>query len=129
MATAQTVVQFTGEQQTRVRAHLQEILDHSAFAGSRRRQAFLRHIVEEALAGRGHMIKETSIAIDVFDRTSDETAQGASIVRVTGGEVRRRLAQVYSSGLTSGVHIELPVGSYQPLIVFGDVPAKPRVEV
>lgn len=105
---------LTQSERQLIATHLDELLEHPAFAGSRRRQAFLRYVVEETLAGRGAAIKETTIAVDVFGRTSDFDAQSASIVRVTGGEVRKRLAQAYASGLRSSVRIELPVGSYQP---------------
>jgi hypothetical protein len=109
---------LTESERQLVAGHLEELLEHPAFAGSRRRQAFLRYVVEETLAGRGAAIKETTIAVDVFGRSSDFDAQSASIVRVTGGEVRKRLAQAYASGLKSGVRIELPVGSYQPEFEF-----------
>lgn len=97
---------------------MQELADNPAFSGSRRRQAFLRYVVEETLAGRGESIKETNIAVDVFERSSDFDTQSDSIVRVTGGEVRKRLAQAYASGLKHDLRIELPVGSYQPLFHF-----------
>ncbi|MGH9645173.1 MAG: hypothetical protein ACRD4E_00030, partial [Bryobacteraceae bacterium] len=110
-----------GEQQ-RIRAHLEELLASPPFAGSRRRQAFLRYVVEETLAGRSANIKETNIAIDVFGRGRDFDAQGASVVRVTGGEIRKRLAQAYSSGLGQDIRIELPLGSYQPAFHFTSPP-------
>ncbi len=70
------------------------------------------------MAGRGAAIKERNIAVDVFERNSDFDAHSASIVRVTGGEVRKRLAQAYASGLDHGVRVELPLGSYQPTFHF-----------
>src|SRR5689334_8682342 len=109
---------FSEIEQQRISAHLEELLANPAFAGSRRRQAFLRYVVEETLAGRGPAIKETNIAVDVFGRGRDFNAQGASVVRVTGGEVRKRLAQAYASGLGRDIRIELPLGSYQPLFQF-----------
>ncbi|HLH44213.1 MAG TPA: hypothetical protein VKV74_14590 [Bryobacteraceae bacterium] len=106
---------FTEQQRLRILAHLDELLATPAFVGSRRRRAFLRYVVEETLAGRGAAIKERNIAVDVFGRSSDFDAHSASIVRVTGGEIRKRLAQAYAAGLNSGVHLELPLGSYQPI--------------
>jgi hypothetical protein len=125
MATVQGAAQFTQAQRKRVRAHLDEILSSPPFAGARRRQAFLRYVVEESLAGRGQAIKEANIAVDVFER-SDFDAQSASIVRVTGWELRKRLAQVYASGIETDVRIDLPVGTYQPAIEF--LPAVAPVE-
>jgi hypothetical protein len=124
MATVQGAAQFTQAQRKRVLAHLDEILNSAPFAGARRRQAFLRYVVEETLAGRGHSIKETNIAVDVFERT-DFDAQSASIVRVTGWELRKRLAQAYASGIDADVRIELPVGTYQPTIEFIAAAAAP----
>jgi len=108
------------QQRAMILAHLEELLESAAFSGSRRRQAFLRYVVEETLAGRGTAIKERNLAIDVFERNNDFDAQSASIVRVTGSEVRKRLAQAYASGLDRGVRIELPLGSYQPTFHFGN---------
>ena len=111
---------FYADQQKAILAHLEELLESAAFSGSRRRQAFLRYVVEETLAGRGAAIKERNLAVDVFERNNDFDAQSASIVRVTGSEVRKRLAQAYASGLDRGVRIELPLGSYQPTFHFAD---------
>ena len=110
-------------QQQQIRTHLDELLASPAFAGSRRRQAFLRYVVEETLAGRGSSVKETTIAIDVFGRGRDFDAQAASVVRVTGSEVRKRLVQAYASGLGQDIRIELPLGGYQPTFQFISAPA------
>ncbi|MGH9646915.1 MAG: hypothetical protein ACRD4E_08880 [Bryobacteraceae bacterium] len=106
----------------RVRTHLDELLASRPFAGSRRRQAFLRYVVEETLAGRGSTIKEANIAVDVFGKGRDFDAQGGSLVRVTGGDVRKCLAQAYSSGLGQDLRIELPLGGYQPTFHFASQP-------
>jgi hypothetical protein len=126
MATLQSSVQYSDAQRKRVQDHLKDLLDSAAFAGSPRRQAFLRYVVEETLAGRGEAIKETNIAVDVFERGSDFDTQSASIVRVTGSEVRKRLAQAYASGLEHDVRIDLPVGNYHPFFHF--FPAAPPRE-
>ncbi len=98
-----------------IRAHLENILQSDAFAGSRRSQEFLRYVVEETLAGRGTAIKERNIALDVFGRSSDFDSQRESIVRVKAVEVRRRLAHAYENSASGGVRIELPAGAYQPV--------------
>jgi len=102
-----------------VTLHLEEILASEAFVGSRRSREFLRYVVGEALEGRGHGIKEGSIAVDVFRKGSDFDSQTQSLVRVKASEVRRRLAQAYEGKQTrDGVRIALPLGSYQPLFHF-----------
>jgi len=114
MATLYGVVPISEKERARILSHLQTLLESPAFAGSRRRQDFLRYVVQETLAGRGAAIKETNIAVDVFGRSSDFDAQTASIVRVTAAEVRKRLAQAYEAGTGADVRIELPLGGYQP---------------
>jgi hypothetical protein len=105
---------FSELETQRIRAHLEELLTSQPFAGSRRRQAFLRYVVEETLAGRGGAIKEANIAVDVFGRSRDFDAHGGSLVRVTGGDVRKGLNKAYSSGMGQDVRIDLPLGGYQP---------------
>ncbi len=109
---------FSESDSQHIRDHLERLLESQPFAGSRRRKALLRYVVEETLAGRGSAIKETNIAVDVFGKNSDFDAQCSSLVRVTGGEVRKRLTQAYSSGLGEDLRIELPLGGYQPTFHF-----------
>ena len=101
-----------------VEAHLQDLLSSAAFRGSRRSQEFLAYIVEEFLAGRGAAIKERNIAVDVFGKGANFDAQSESLVRVKAAEVRKRLAQAYTSGVTGRLRVELPIGSYQPILSF-----------
>ncbi len=118
MSALHAAVPIGEKERLEILAHLKDVLQSPAFAGSRRRQDFLRYVVEETLAGRGGVIKETNIAVDVFGRSNDFDAQTASIVRVTAAEVRKRLAQAYDGGLGTDVRIELPVGGYQPAFHF-----------
>ena len=113
---------FSENEKQRIRTHLEEVLASQPFSGSRRRQAFLRYVIEETLAGRGSAIKEANIAVDVFGRSRDFEANGGSIVRVTGGDVRKCLTQAYTSGLGENVRIELPLGGYQPTFHFPNEP-------
>ena len=106
-----------------VEAHLEELLASRSFRGSRRSCEFLRHIVSETLAGRGHILKERNIAVDVFKKAEDFDAQNGSIVRVNAADVRKRLAHAYEELQACRVTIELPVGSYQPLFHFVPAPA------
>ena len=115
---------FSEFESQRIRAHLEELLGSRPFAGSRRRQAFLRYVVEETLAGQGSTIKEANIAVDVFGKGRDFDAQGGSLVRVTGGDVRKCLTQAYSLGLGQDLRIELPLGGYQPTFHFTSQPAE-----
>jgi hypothetical protein len=120
----QTESPFSECEKQRIRNHLEQLLASEPFAGSRRRQSFLRYVVEESLAGRSASIKETSIAIDVFGRSRDFDTQDSSVVRVTGGEVRKRLAQAYASGLGQDLRIELTPGGYHPSFYFANQPVE-----
>jgi len=93
MYVVQSALPWTEEERASILAHLEKLRESPPFSGSRRRQAFPRYAVEPTLAGNGASIKERSVAIDVFQRTDDFDAQSASIVRVTGSEIRKRLAQ------------------------------------
>lgn len=116
-------IQFTGAVRSRIQSHLQALLARPEFAGSRRRREFLRYVVEESLAGRASGIKESTIAVNVFGRSSDFDSQSESIVRVTACEVRKRLAQVYAAAPADRIRIELPLGSYQPVFHVAAEPA------
>src|SRR5438309_10314004 len=98
-----------------LRAHLDEIIRGAAFKGSHRSQAFLTHIVEQALHGEPADLRERSIGAALFGRpVSYDTAEDA-IVRVTASDVRKRLLQHYGgSGNDSKYRINLPAGSYVP---------------
>jgi hypothetical protein len=127
MPVLHSALPHTEQERLRILSHLEELMESPAFSGSSRRQAFLRYVVEESLAGRGHAIKERNLAVDVFERNNDFDAQSVSIVRVTGGEVRKRLAQAYASGLDRGLRIELPLGSYQPIFHFAPADSAPSI--
>src|SRR5258707_10624315 len=96
-----------------VRAHLDRVLESSAFRGSRRSQEFLRYVVEHKLADRHAQLKERSIGIDVFQRPSSYDPSEDSIVRVKANDIRKRLAQYYME-TNAQLRIELPLGSYLP---------------
>jgi TolB-like protein/Flp pilus assembly protein TadD len=79
---------------------------------------FLRYVVEQTLAGRSGEIKEYVVGVEVFGRGNDFDPRLDSIVRVEARKVRTKLAEYYASaGARDPVSIELPKGSYAPLIV------------
>lgn len=99
-----------------VRTHLARVLTSSAFRSSKRCARFLEFIVRESLDGRSATLKERTIATEVFDRSPAWDSSDDTIVRVGAREVRKRLAQYYSSPecLQDRIRIELPLGSYAP---------------
>lgn len=108
-------LEVTAETRAVVEQQLQRILAHNSFRNSRRCQAFLRYVVDEKLDGNGDHLKERMIGVAVFQQPLDYDTNANSVVRVTAGEVRRRLAQYYmEAGTEDALLVELPLGSYVP---------------
>lgn len=98
-----------------VREQLDKLLAHPLFANSKRYPALLAYTVEQTLLGNASELKERSIGIEVFGRAPTYDANADPIVRITAGEVRKRLSlYYYDSSHTGELVIELPVGSYVP---------------
>ena len=98
-----------------VRRQLARLLESPLFNNSRRYPPLLRFIVEEALEGRGDLLKERLIGIRVFDRPANYDTASDPIVRVTIAEVRKRIAQYYhNEEHDSEIRIELMPGRYAP---------------
>ena len=101
-----------------VRAQLERILQSAPFRNSKRYPALLRYVVEQELNGASSELKERTIAIDVFGRDPYYDPAVDPVVRISAGEVRKRLAQYYQEVADSNqLRIELPVGSYRPEFV------------
>ena len=96
--------------------HLDALCSSHFFSSSRRSQEFLRYIVQETLQGRANEIKERNIACEVFGRDDHFEPGEHSVVRVKASDVRKRLAEYYTSAPESNIRIELPVGTYIPQI-------------
>ena len=99
-----------------IREQLQRLLAHPLFANSKRYPALLAYTVEQTLLGNAGDLKERSIGMEVFGRAPTYDANADPVVRITAGEVRKRLGLYYYDSAHSGeLVIELPVGSYVPL--------------
>jgi hypothetical protein len=108
-----------------VRQELNRVLSSHEFHSSKRSQDFIRYVVEHTLAGRAEMLKERTIGIDVFGRSTSYEPSDDATVRVKAGEVRRRLGLYYAAqGATDPVRIELPAGTYIPEFRWVNVPAQ-----
>ncbi len=106
----------------RVIQHLESVLYSPSFVSSKRCQEFLRYVVTEVIEGRGDLIKERSIAQDVFGKGSSFEPNEDALVRVKAGEVRKRLVRFYESTPGAPIHIDLPIGTYAPKIRFAKDP-------
>lgn len=112
-----------------IREQLQRLLTHPLFVNSKRYPALLAYVVEQTLQGNASDLKERSIGIEVFGRAPTYDANADPIVRITAGEVRKRLGlYYYDSSHTGELVIELPIGSYVPAFRQPDpVEAPPNV--
>jgi hypothetical protein len=100
----------------RTREQLQRLISHPLFANSKRYPALLAYTVEQTLQGNASELKERSIGVEVFGRSPSYDANSDPVVRITAGEVRKRLTQYYYDPIHRGeVIIELPTGSYVPV--------------
>jgi TolB-like protein/tetratricopeptide (TPR) repeat protein len=103
---------------------LRRILASGAFADSPRSREFLAYVVRETLDGRGHRLKERTVARAALDKAPDFDPRSDSGVRVQATRVRAQLDAYYAGeGADEGVRISLPKGSYVPVI--SAAPAEP----
>jgi adenylate cyclase len=103
-----------------VTAQLEKILASADFDASPRSRAFIRFIVDETLAGRQEALTQADIATRVFGRRDDFDPTVDPIVRIQAGRLRRSLERYYLlSGAGDTVRIELPRGTYVPVLGWG----------
>ncbi len=94
---------------------LERLLENPHFHKSKRFPVFLRFVVTELLAGRGEGLKERTLGIEVFGKEPNYDTTDDPIVRVTAGEIRKRIAQYYQEpGHEQEIRLLLPSGSYVP---------------
>jgi hypothetical protein len=106
-----------------VREELSRVLACHEFRSSKRSQDFLRYVVEHTLAGHADMLKERTIGIEVFGRSTSYEPSDDATVRVKAGDVRKRLGLYYAEhGAQNPVRIELPSGTYVPEFRWFDAP-------
>jgi len=98
-----------------IREELARVLSSHEFRTSKRSQDFLRYTVENTLNGHTDLLKERTIGIEVFGRSTSYEPSDDATVRVKAGDVRKRLGLYYAEqGAQNPVRIELPGGTYVP---------------
>lgn len=103
------------EERRSVREQLERMLESPLFRNSKRYPILLRHLVEETLAGNEAALKERLLGVSVFHRPTDYDTNQDTVVRLTAGEVRRRIAQYYHQPEHADeLKIEVRPGSYIP---------------
>src|SRR5215472_1714568 len=90
------------------RRQLERVLASASFSRSERMARFLRFVVERHLERRDGELKESVIAVEVFDRGPDHDSKQDSIVRTEAARLRARLTEYYlGEGKGDGLVIEL----------------------
>ena len=98
-----------------VRGQMERILANPLFKNSKRYPLLFRYVVEQALEGHASQLKERTLGVEVFGRDPDYDTNLDPVVRVTAGEIRKRIAQYYhEAGHEHELRIDLPCGSYVP---------------
>lgn len=107
---------------------LGRIVNSPGFVSSARLCRFLAHIVNRTLKGDLDGLKEFSIALEVFDRTSEYDPNIDAIVRVEARRLRAKLKAYYEEepGRSDPILIGLRPGSYVP--IFRWLQTQPRNE-
>jgi hypothetical protein len=122
-----------------IQAQLKRIVESPFFRSSKRCRFFLERVVEHSLSESPEPLKERTLGVVVFAREPTYDTAVDPIVRVTAGEVRRRLGQYYGEEAHhSELRVDLPAGSYAPAYSrphgvpilsaapTADVPSEPR---
>src|SRR5579871_4898032 len=73
------------------RQQLERVLASAGFSRNERLSSFLRFVVDQHLQGKDDEIKESVIAVEVFDRGPDHNPKQDSIVRTEAARLRARL--------------------------------------
>ena len=98
-----------------VRQQLGRLLESDMFKASKRCRTFLSFVVTRRLAGQGESLREKVIGVEAFGRASGYDTTEDPVVRITAGEVRKRLAQYYQDPERLGEpRVEMVAGSYVP---------------
>jgi hypothetical protein len=119
---------FPAPEAAAIREQLERLLAHSLFSNSKRYPLLLAHAVDQTLKGNTTELKERSIGIEVFGRSPSYDANADPVVRITAGEVRKRLIQYYYDPSHEGeLIIELPSGSYVPTFRVAELPPEPEM--
>jgi len=101
---------------TSVADELARIVNSPRFISSARLCRFLTHIVNRTIQGDLDSLKEFSIAVEVFDRTSEYDPNIDAIVRVEARRLRAKLKEYYEGpGRNDPVLIGLRPGRYVPI--------------
>ena len=111
-------------------AALRRILDSAELRTSPRSRAFLAYVVTETLAGRGHRLKERTVARYALGRGKDFDSVTDAAARVQANRLRTSMELYYAgTGVGEPLVIDLPRGSYVPTFTYRDLTHTPHEAV
>ncbi|HZW79731.1 MAG TPA: hypothetical protein VFF50_04595, partial [Candidatus Deferrimicrobiaceae bacterium] len=106
---------FSAREKSAIQEQMERLLTSPYFSHSRRFPSFLRYVIEKTLAGHEDALKERTLGVEIFGRQADYDTAADPIVRVTAGEIRKRIAQYYQTpGHELELRISLQAGGYIP---------------
>lgn len=113
-----------------VREQLARVVTSPGFVSSVRLSRFLTHIVNRTIDGDVDSLRELSIALEVFDRSTEYDPSIDAIVRVEARRLRAKLKAYYEEGpgAADPVLIGLRPGSYVPVFRWLGAPVVPPRE-
>jgi hypothetical protein len=114
-STAGGHIELTDDEKSAIREQAARLVANPHFSQSRRFPPFLHYVIEKTLSGQEDALKERTLGVEIFGRRPDYDTASDPIVRVTAGEIRKRIAQYYQDpGHEHELRIALPAGSYIP---------------
>src|SRR5262249_25453255 len=117
--TAITPNGWSESDQKAIREQLVRILNSGPFHQSHRRQRILEYLVNETLPGRGERLKAYNVALRVVERAQTSDPETNPLVGMGAARLREKLLEYYGTdGQSDAIHIDLPKGTYAPLIEF-----------
>lgn len=106
-----------GPSAQQINDQLERILQSNLVKGSLTLHRLLRFIIQTTIEGRHDEVKESVIAVAVFDRSADFDNRVDPVVRVQAHRLRRKLDAYYEGpGAQDPIVIKIPKGSYVPEI-------------
>jgi TolB-like protein len=107
-------------------AALRRILDSEELRTAPRSRDFLAYVVTETLAGRGHRLKERTVARYSLGRTKDFDSVTDAAARVQANRLRASMERYYAgTGAAESLVIDLPKGSYVPTFTHRSITPTP----
>jgi TolB-like protein/Tol biopolymer transport system component len=98
-----------------IRAQIERIAASALFQRNERLARFLNFITEAALSDSSKELKEYTIGVEVFDRSSSFDPKIDPIVRINAGRLRAKLLEYYEAeGISDPIRVTIPKGGYTP---------------